>query len=349
MQSGFYSFISRDRDLLAEITDRPGVCLKVFFTPLIGKIDDFYWGHPFKASSNRMSPRFERTRLLDAVIMQNLCAFHGLAPRVYEVLTLRWEGKEYPALLVEDLGMGHDLTSLSDREKIFGAIEKIGTEYGFHFTFKDLGQASNIVKGKLVDFQGLELAADYKDQVIARYNKRAKWAENTYQSVPGLGIAGYRDNERRLELMQLDKIDFKDKYVVDVGCSGGFYCRYAADRGAKRVMGIDLPEVIESTFEISNFLGYHNIDFVGTTLEREKDYEFGFAPNVIFFLSVQRYFGYAPYLKKADVVVYEHNGDEPEADLIEKFKTDFKEVVDLGNTGQDTGSKDDRHTYIFKK
>jgi hypothetical protein len=349
LQSGFYSFICREKSLLNQISDRPGVCLKVFFTPLVGEIEGYFWGHPFLASSNRMLPRFERTRLVDAVIMQNLCAWFDLAPRVYEIVLLRWEGKDYPALVVDDLGFSHDLTSEADRLKVFAKIEELGKEYGFKFVYKDLGQASNIVKGKLVDFQGLELSPEYREMVIKRYRENAQWSENTYQSIPELGIEGYRDNARRLELMGLDKIDFKDKYVIDIGCSGGFYCRYAASRGAKRVMGIDLPEVAEAAFEISNFLGYYNIDFVGTKLEKEKDYDFGFAPNVIFFLSVQRYFGYAPFLKKADTVIYEHNGDEPEEEIIKKFQKDFKNMKDLGITGQDTGSKDNRRTLIFSK
>jgi hypothetical protein len=349
LQSGFYSFISRDEHLLREVTDRPGVCLKVFFTPLVGSIDDYYWGHPFMASSNRMSPRYERTRLVDAVIIQNLLAWHGLAPRVYEIILLRWEGKEYPALLVDDLGFSHDLTGLNEREKIFETAKKLGTKYGFRVDFEDIGQASNFVKGKIVDIQGFQLEPDYKDRVIKRYKDYAKWAENTYQSIPELGIKGYRDNERRAELMQLDKIDFKDKYVVDIGCSGGFYCRYAANKGAKRVMGIDLPEVIDTAFEISNLLGYYNVDFVGSELEKEKDYDFGIAPNIIFYLSVQRYFGYAPYLKKAETVIYEHNGDEPEEQVIELFMQDFKNMKDLGVTGRDTGSNDDRRTLIFTR
>lgn len=348
-RSGFYSFISRDHKLLEKVTDRSGTCLKVFFTPLIGDINDYYWGHPFLSSSNRMAPRSERALLMDAVKIQNLCAWHGLAPRVYEVLGIKWEGKIYPALLVDDLGEASDMVSWTHREKIMEAIRKLGEEYGFYTEYEDLGQARNFIKGKFVDFQGFKFKEDYRDRLIERYRKRAKWSENTYQSVPELGIEGYRENGRRVELMELDKMDFQGKAVVDIGCSGGFYCRYAKEHGATRVMGIDLPEVVDAAFEVSNYLGYFDIDYAGQVLEKDQDYNFGFAVDIIFYLSVYRYFEYEPFLKQANTVIYEHNGDVPEQTAIDNFMKDFKEYRDLGVTGQDTGSKDDRHTIIFMK
>ncbi len=348
-RSGFYSFISRDKNILEKITDRSGTCLKVFFNPLIGDINDYYWGHPFLVSSNKMAPRSERTKLVDAVKIQNLCAWHGLAPRIYEILGIKWEGKIYPAVLTDDLGEASDMVPYTTRLEIMAAIKKLGEEYGFYTEFEDVGQATNFMGGKFVDFQGFKLQPDYRDRVIARYRKNAKWSENTYQSIPELGIEGYRENGRRVELMELDKIDFKGKAVVDIGCSGGFYCRYAKEHGATRVMGVDLPEVVSAAFEVSNFLGYYDIDYSGMVLEKDKNYNFGFGVDIIFYLSVYRYFGYEPFLKNANMVIYEHNGDVPEEHAIKEFMKDFKEYKDLGITGQDTGSKDDRHTIIFTK
>ena len=36
--------------------------------------------------------------------------------------------------------------------------------------------------------------------------------------------------------------DFSDKEVLDLGCGYGWHCAYAAEKGAKRVLGIDLSE-----------------------------------------------------------------------------------------------------------
>ena len=36
--------------------------------------------------------------------------------------------------------------------------------------------------------------------------------------------------------------DFKGKRVLDLGCGFGWHCRYAIERGAKSVVGVDLSE-----------------------------------------------------------------------------------------------------------
>lgn len=349
-QSGFFSFICRDDEIIAQITPRRGVCLKVFFTPLVNNdIDSYWWGHPFMSSSNRMSPRYERAKLVDAVKIQNLVARHDLAPRVYDIVGLEVEGRVYPTLVVDDLGESSDLVEFNFRQSVIEKITKIGEKYGFRIEFPDIGQAGNFIRGKFVDFQGFVFEDDYKKRVIDRYKTKAKWSENTYQSVPELGIEGYRDNTLRVQLMKLDKLDFTGKSIIDIGCSGGFYCRYAHDRGASRVLGVDLPQVIESTFEMTNYLGKYNVDFVGMELQPKLDYKFGFAPDIIFFLSMYRYLEYAPFLKMAETVIYEHNGDVPEKTAIDQFKGDFSYVYDLGDTGSKTGSNDPRHTIIFSK
>lgn len=349
-QAGFFSFICRDDQLIGRITPRRGLCLKVFFLPITaGDISSYYWGTPFLSMSNRMSPRSERSLLVDAIKIQNIANRHDLAPRVYEIVGIEWERQIYPALLVDDLGESSDLIEYEKREKIIEKLVELGKKYGFRVDFPDIGQAGNFVKGKFVDFQGFNLEEDYRQRVIDRYMKKAKWSENTYQSVPELQIEGYRNNILRTYLMQIDKIDFKGKAVLDVGCSGGYYCRYAHDRGASRVLGVDLPEVIESTFEVTNYLEKYNVDLIGMKLEPGIDYKFGFAPDIVFYLSMYRYLGYAPFLKQAEIVIYEHNGDVPEATAIAEFKKDFQFVYDQGDTGSETGSNDPRHTIIFSK
>ena len=66
-------------------------------------------------------------------------------------------------------------------------------------------------------------------------------------------------------------------------------------------------------------------------------------------MSVYRYFGYAPFLKQAQTVIYEHNGDVTEEQAIAEFSKDFPNHVIIGNTGKTTGSNDDRKTIIFTK
>ena len=54
------------------------------------------------------------------------------------------------------------------------------------------------------------------------------------RSVQGLQGAGeWRELERMLP-------DFKDKRVLDLGCGYGWHCRYAAEHGARSVLGTDI-------------------------------------------------------------------------------------------------------------
>lgn len=54
------------------------------------------------------------------------------------------------------------------------------------------------------------------------------------RSVQGLQGAGeWRELERMLP-------DFQDKRVLDLGCGYGWHCRYAAEHGARSVLGTDI-------------------------------------------------------------------------------------------------------------
>lgn len=56
------------------------------------------------------------------------------------------------------------------------------------------------------------------------------------RSVAGLQAAG--------EWHELRKLfpDFTDKRVLDIGCGFGWHCRYAAEEGARQVLGIDISK-----------------------------------------------------------------------------------------------------------
>lgn len=46
--------------------------------------------------------------------------------------------------------------------------------------------------------------------------------------------------------------DFKGKSVLDLGCGYGWHCKYAADNGAERVIGVDISEKMLETAKIKN-------------------------------------------------------------------------------------------------
>jgi hypothetical protein len=116
--------------------------------------------------------------------------------------------------------------------------------------FNDQLSSTNLINGKLVDWQGAGFKDDYEEALKQRYAQYTMFGESKYQTLPELGIQdGIRKTDIRIKDLGLDKIDFKNKNVIDIGCSGGNFLMYASSMGAKRLTGIDWQKVIDLTME----------------------------------------------------------------------------------------------------
>ena len=65
-------------------------------------------------------------------------------------------------------------------------------------------------------------------------------SQDWYQKIElknGLTTPGKFSTHKRLKYF--DKIDFKGKTILDIGCNSGQYCLYAKEKGAARVVGVD--------------------------------------------------------------------------------------------------------------
>ena len=72
----------------------------------------------------------------------------------------------------------------------------------------------------------------------------------------------------RLDLIR-SKVDFKDKVVLDLGCSGGFFS-FSLAKDAKKVIAIDGdPEIIKRNKAIQKDLGIENIEFIHGVISKE--------------------------------------------------------------------------------
>ncbi|MGE5629472.1 MAG: class I SAM-dependent methyltransferase [Caulobacteraceae bacterium] len=93
----------------------------------------------------------------------------------------------------------------------------------------------------------------YDDDVF--FNKYS----NMSRSKNGLEGAG--------EWYELKKMlpDFKNKKVLDLGCGFGWHCRYAAENGAKSVIGIDISQ--KMLREAKNKTKYGNIEYICMPIE----------------------------------------------------------------------------------
>ena len=329
--SGSHSFVYNNKFLIDKITDRKNVILKTFFAPLIGDFNKYLWGHIFD-TEDEYGIKSQNSLLSDCIKIQNICAIKGFAPRIWDVILLDYEGKTYPSLLTDNV-----IELSENRMEIMNNVLVTGREYGFYLKFPDYNQATNFRDGKYVDFQGSVLEDNYEEMMLERYKKKVLFSGNVYQSLPNL--EGYRKGNRIKE----DLTEYiKGKNVWDIGCSGGEFCRLSLDLGANRVLGVDLPEVIEGAFEVSNFMGYYNIDWLGLDMKRDQDLTFEFEPDVIFYMSMQRHLGLPPYLNRAKIIVYEQNGDETMEEIISRLEQ-FEVIKDLGVTGLDG-----RHSLILR-
>lgn len=343
-EAGMFSFISRNEELIKKVTDKENVAIKIFFQPTSTvDLSDYFWGRPFRTLWNDEEPREERSRLLMAVKIQNLFWSFGLAPRVYDIFLVRHENLLYPALLVDSLDSYNFAKSDEEVTLFFNKMLDIGNEIGVYPTFHDL-KRENLVCEKWIDFQAWHFSIDYEQRMIERYNKLTQWSGNVYQGIDGdILTKAYRGEERWKLIEYLHNYDWKGKTVADIGCNGGQFSRIASFGGAKKVLAYDFENVVAGAFEASNYVGAFNIDFFGGDISKGIDVP---EVDVMFYLSVYRYFGFAPFLLKAKTVIYEHNGDVELEVVINEFKeAGYKVEEDFGVTGKN----DSRKSLVFVK
>lgn len=298
--NGRFAFIYRGEKIkeVEKMVNRKNVCLKIFKEEVTSELKDFWWGFTDQRG----------TLLLEANHVQNIFAHHDLAPRVYKVIKVNIKGKFYFARIIDDLG--HFDESLTDIDHgIFykSKIVPLAQKYGI-IPFDD-GVQYNIIDGKYVDFQGFRLSENYEQQLKKRIEgiaSKGKWGPwQNYHDV--LGLSHGRDTQHRIEKLGLDKIDFKGKSVLDIGCSEGVFCHYAESRGASKIIGIDLPEVTEHLWELSSYLGSYNADYYGDDLKKDVPDLGQF--DIVLYLSMGTHIGLPDWVLKSvkETLIYEGN------------------------------------------
>lgn len=307
--------------LLREIYGRGQLCLKVFRRPLgKRKPEVFGWGQVAFPETTRV---------------QNLFAWHKLAPRVIDLVMVG----EQVAQVVEFVSGGWE-SKFAELNGLawLGAVAK-----RYHIKAKkvnwDLNER-NWVGGKFVDFSGLyfrDPEAYKRDLVRRAHTRREKYIGVAYQGVQALGIKGTRDMAHRLGVMRLDELDFEGKTVLDLGCNLGAFSRYAFERGAKRVVGVD--RIAQLAYEISNWLGYWQIDFIEARLPGDLELVVDACEierfDIVFATAVSKHMGgFAPWMVDlcGGTLIFEGHGKIP----VESYEADlrgaFKRVKFLGET-----------------
>lgn len=323
-------------DICKQYGRDPEKCaIKIFYGNPLEKgesVFDAKWGDDSKDGVRR------NTKLFDGTRIQNICWWHKLSPRVYAMFEAEYQGQRVACQLTEFIE-GDEAKDQHYVAAVHKQAVKLGEGYKF-FEEKDLLNTKDVIGGKLVDLQQFAFKPDYVDVVKRIYTERGKYGKVYYQDVPELGFSGGpRKSQDRIDYMQLDKIDFTDKVVWDIGCAGGFFCRYALDRGAKIVYGMDEENTCYAAFMVSNHLGKFNIDYRACDLSKGIPEDIPDA-DIAFFLSMNFHIPIPERLLRVPTVIFEDNGKESrkETTLHRPWTHHFKHITLVGK-GKDHGDK----------
>jgi len=307
--------------------------LKIFNFEDVDNWDkDICWGDRPKPNEPNMSVPLE-----DAIKIQNICWIYGLAPRVYSKVGVTLGMKKHMGV-VTDKAEGE--RSIERAEEVYEKVKKIGEKYGFK-NDKDDYSKDDVIGGKLVDFNTFHFVKGYEDKLKKQYIENNRYGKIYYHNVPELGLNNSpRKNDKRIKWLGLDKIDFNGKSVIDFGCAGGFFCRYAKDRGAGKVIGIDhvgkgSDNSVKGAKLVSNHLGYWDINFWDMDLEIVQH---NMEADITFFLSMNYHVGIPGWVSKwtKELCVFEDNSKN--RDALPELEKLFSKVERVG-TAKDHGDK----------
>jgi len=343
---GVYVFIIKESPALTQVKQYFGrvrpLCLKVFRKPLQGDIEDYTWGHPLCVEEHK-------SLLVEATKVQNICAASGLAPRVYALVTLEIGDYKYPAQLTDFVD--DSSVKRASMRSVYEKVKQVCIDNHCTPPAWDNNE-KNTLNNMWIDFQGAKLLPDYKDFLRTFVEDNAWFVEGThYQTQPELELPGWRDSEKRVRDLQLDVLNFEGKDVLDIGCCGGFFCNYAASRGARRVVGVDYGQRILAAKYLSNYLGYFNIDYVDKAVgEDESEFARLKSFNIVLHLAVYWYIGMPKWCADMtkDILICEKNGKEEghsDEEVFNRLQSLFPSVEEIGGRSDFDGQP----LYLCKK
>ena len=337
-------------DHLRALYGRSNLGIKVFDYEEIKDIEDFKtvrWGDdPPKGEPRR------NTKLWEATQIQNIASWHGLAPRVYGLATVYLCDAYRPIQLIELLEEKPAPTQ-DEAVDIYNKVIALGKTYGFNVDKRDVSQA-DVLCGKLVDFQTFAFTKSYKETVKELYIK-GKYGKVYYQDVPELGLhGGPRKSEERIKMLGLDKLHWKGRNVLDVGCAGGFFTRYASEQEASRVVGIDIDEGhINASRHMANLLGHFNNDYILMDVRKNNYSGYPQVFDTTLFLSMNYHVDFPDWIIKctSKTIVFEDNGRESRNSekLDPKFASRFAGGVEFMGRATDHGDKPIYHLKVEKE
>lgn len=274
-------------------------------------------------------------------LIQAFFAYLGIAPKVYRIGSIGRGFTYYPYLEVEYIR-----NSPADLETIKNKILSICKKYTFVTPYEiDLDKPKNYIGNKYVDYHGFEIdMPKFKEWLFKEINEITHWGHKndqnkrfSYQTDGEL--KGKRDTEYRIKQLGLDKIDFKNKTVLDIGCNLGVLSDYCAGSGAK-VLGVDTRGLKELA-QLYKIYKYPLLDteFQKADLSKTDLRKFG-KFDIVLDLAMVHVLGYPkslPIITKELLIFEGHNLQDPQG-TANHLKKIFKNVEYKGLT-KDRGKR----------
>ncbi len=310
---------------------REGCCIKVFKQPGDGRtLDRLTWGD-------------NGVPVVEATIVQNLAAMEGLAPRVYALVVIHVEERQYLAQVTDyaEGRYGYQVNDLRSR------LSEFVRDNPFIKPERWDMNPMNAVGGLWTDWAPWHLTSPdgYEQHLRELARKHAAWGsrKDPYQDAFGTGGA-QRDFESRLAAMELTARDVEGRTLLDIGCNLGNFCRWVEESGARRAWGVDSPRVAPVAREIANWCRAWNVDVTGRKLAKDQDNEdlireaTGWPDtfDVVLALSVERQIGYGRWMREitspGGLFFLEGHVPDRRETYEDRLSSDWDEVEYLGMT-----------------
>lgn len=307
-------------------------------------LESFRWGDKPKQGEPDMS-----VSLVDATKIQNIAAMHGLAPKVTEIVKVRVGDRKYWGQIQQDLGNAIAPTQ-EQAEKIYREVVKLGETYGFSTEKEDVS-VFDVIDNKLIDFNTFHFNADHKEKFKEFYLKNAIYGKTHYHPVEEWGITSSpRDNNKRVDWLRLTEANLRGASVLDLGCAGGWFTRYAYKMGAKRVVGIDSALDIPTSAItlaaqlVATDLEMWGIEYLDMDIEHNRPKQGMEKFDVVLFLSESYHVGVPEWLPlvTGGVCIVEDNSKDKQ-DTFKKLRALFRKVELRGHSED----RDNSHLPIY--
>lgn len=351
VQGAYATYLWRRQDIDAISSEISNSYPYPFGLKIFNSTDMSPDGTPYAASnksSRYSSPITKRAvgPLWEKMIISNILSLRNVAPRIYDIVKLQSGETTAFAFVVQHID-GRVVTGQA-ASRFFKQFKRVLVEEEIeifaestNIDFRSPSYNKNIVSDSTgtyyVDIQefGINRKGHHKRLVEAMHDithfgasqpfRPKKYA---YQSVPGASALGKRDSLYRIsnldEFLGRQLVDYQNSTVLDVGCNLGIFTAHALSRGARWVVGLDTPKIIQVSKQFLIEGGFSRFDLIGCDL-RQSDVS-DLLPfrkfDLLLFLSVEMHIGFPEWLSEMDFRYFLYEGHENES--VKEIATNVK-------------------------